>query len=145
MRLVTIGQDGRATEEVPASTTVDEVGASYAALYASAGYVPPWTGYFAIDDAGNCIGSCGFKGPPVHERVEIAYFTFPEHEGSGVATRMAAALVRIAHEADPHLMIAARTQPQEGPSTAVLRRLGFHNIGKVQDTEDGTVWEWQLE
>ena len=51
-------------------------------------YLRPWLGYFALRNS-VCIGTCGFKGPPENNRVEIAYFTFPEYEGRGYATQMA--------------------------------------------------------
>src|SRR3712207_7923797 len=41
-------------------------------------------------------GTCGFKSRPRDGRVEIAYFTFPEHQRKGIGRQMAAALVEIA-------------------------------------------------
>lgn len=113
-----------------------------AAWYAKVGYVPPWTGYFAVT-AGIAVGGGGFKEAPKDGRVEIAYFTVPEFEGRGFATRTASALVAIARLADPRLVIAAQTLPAENASTAILRKLGFRLDRTIDHPEDGKVWEWQ--
>jgi RimJ/RimL family protein N-acetyltransferase len=113
------------------------------ALYASAGYQPPWLGYLGFEDD-NCVGACGFKSPPHDNAVEIAYFTFPGHESRGVATRMAAELIRLAHSVAPDVIVRAQTLPEESASTFILKKLGFQLMGAVVHPEDGPVWEWQL-
>lgn len=120
-----------------------EVGAAYVDLYKGMGFVPPWLGYFTLDES-VCIGTCGFKSPPVANRVEIAYCTLPGFEGRGYATGMAEALIECGRMADMKVVIAAQTLPQEGASTTMLRRLGFAMVGTVDHPEDGPVWEWQL-
>ena len=72
------------------------------------------------DDA--CVGFCGFKSPPQSNRVEIAYFTFPEYESRGIATRMANELIRLALDKMPAVTVAAQTLPEENASTAVLKK-----------------------
>jgi [ribosomal protein S5]-alanine N-acetyltransferase len=113
-------------------------------MYAAGGYRPPWTGYVAVED-GHCVGACAFKSAPDNGRVEIAYFTFPENEGRGVASRMTRLLIKIAREQDNGLVIAAQTLPEESASTSVLRRNGFAFTTEVEHPEDGIVWEWRLE
>jgi RimJ/RimL family protein N-acetyltransferase len=112
-------------------------------LYLVVGFAPPWIGYL-VQENEVCVGSCGFKGPPVNKRVEIAYFAFPEHEGRGFATQMARLLLRIVNEADAEVIATAQTLPRESASTAILKKLGFVLIGTVNDPEDGEVWEWQI-
>jgi RimJ/RimL family protein N-acetyltransferase len=112
-------------------------------LYRSVGYEPPWIGYVAVED-GIAVGTCGFKSAPMNNRVEIAYFTFPEHESTGVGTRMAGELVRLALERSPGVTVAAQTLPEDNASTSILRKLRFQLIGTVDHPEDGLVWEWQL-
>jgi RimJ/RimL family protein N-acetyltransferase len=112
-------------------------------LYQAVGYQPPWIGYLAIED-NICVGTCGFKSPPQNDRVEIAYFTFPENESRGVATRMASELIRIAHAEMPDVIVTAQTLPAESASTSILKKLGFQLVGIVEHPEDGSVWEWQL-
>lgn len=112
-------------------------------LYGHVGFHPPWICYFAFE-AEQCVGTCGFTAPPHDNRVEIAYFTFPENEGRGLATRMASELVEIARKTSPDLVITAHTLPQDGASTAVLRKLGFAHVATTDHPEDGTIWVWQL-
>jgi RimJ/RimL family protein N-acetyltransferase len=114
-----------------------------AQLYRTVGYCEPWVGYLAID-GGRAVGTCGFKAPPAAGRVEIAYFTFPEFEGRGVATAMARRLTDLALEAQPGITVAAQTLPMGNASNAILRKLGFRCVGTATDDEAGEVWEWQL-
>lgn len=143
MHLIAIGEEGTAEEPLELSDTAREVGQAMCQMYRSQGFAPPWIGYFAQED-GVVVGTCAFKGPPQDGRVEIAYFTFPEHEGWGVATEMARKLVALARIGAPGITVAAQTLPEENASTTVLRKLGFQNTGLVNHPEDGPVWEWQL-
>jgi RimJ/RimL family protein N-acetyltransferase len=111
---------------------------STAELYANVGYVPPWIGYLAIE-GNKCVGTCAFKYPPHENRVEIAYFTFPGHEGRSIATRMAKALIEIAYEAASKLTITAQTLPEESASTTVLKKLGFQLVAELDHPEDGKI------
>ncbi len=112
-------------------------------LYARVGCAPPFTGYLAVEGK-RCVGTCGFAAPPRAGTVEIAYFTFPEHEGQGVATRMAAGLIDIAQRADPHLHLVAHTLPDRNASHRILEKLGFRDAGLIDHPEDGTVRLWRL-
>ncbi|MBZ0266940.1 GNAT family N-acetyltransferase [bacterium] len=143
-KLVLITRDGTPGEplrDLPAEAA--EVLDSMRVLYRQSGYVPPWVGYLAVEE-GACVGTCAFKTSPIRERVEIAYFTFPPHEGRGVATRMARALVGISRRTDPEVVVTARTLPERNASTSVLARIGFVFDGEIDDPEDGIVWEWRL-
>lgn len=133
-----IDAEGRSAVAAP---SMDEIGPAFAALYARAGFVRPWIGYVAVH-AGVPVGACGFKGPPLDGRVEIAYQTFPGFEGRGIATEMARRLVRLAEARDPAVLVTARTLPKKSASTSILRKLGFLLQGIVEDSEDGPVWEW---
>ena len=114
-----------------------------AAWYVKVGYIRPWIGYLTVMD-GVVVGGGGFKEPPQDRRVEIAYFTAPEFEGRGHATRTARALVAIARQSDPALLIAAQTLAEENASTSILRKLGFRLHGNIHHPEDGEIWEWRL-
>ncbi len=119
---------------------VQEVAAAQAALYEKTGAAPPWIGYVARDpDSGSLVGFCSFKDQPHEGQVEIAYFTFPEHEGQGYGLAMAAALVRIASQEPSVTRVLAHTLPERNASTCILSRLGFEFAGPVTDPEDGTV------
>jgi RimJ/RimL family protein N-acetyltransferase len=109
--------------------------------------VPPWIGYLTVDESSRTIiGTCAFKGNPNQEgTVEIAYFTFPDHEGKGYATAMAHALIQIALTSPEVPGIIAHTLPQANASTKVLQKVGMKFVGDVIDPEDGPVWRWQYE
>ena len=114
-----------------------------ASLYQSPEYASPWLGYLAISDE-TIIGYCTFKSPPRDGAVEIAYACVPDMEGKGVATEMARRLINLAMQSDSVIAIRAQTLPEENASTAILRKLGFENLGVVSHPDDGDVWEWRL-
>ncbi len=91
-----------------------------------------------------CGHTCAFKVPPEDNCVEIAYFTFPEYKGKGVATRMAQILLKIAFVTIPDIKIVAQTLPEKNASTTVLKKLGFQFTGEREHPEDGKIWEWEL-
>ena len=144
MELVEITLDGvpaRKIEVVPEIAA--DVMKSTAEMYQVHGYQPPWIGYLAMDE-GTCVGTCAFKTPPVNGRVEIAYFTFPENEGRGVATAMAKKLLELAMINRRTVQVFAQTLPEQNASTRVLERLGFKQTDEIDHPEDGRVWEWEL-
>ena len=144
MELIAITESGELAKPVPSTPPVAaEIVVATTHLYRVVGYEPPWIGYLAIED-GTCVGTCGFKSPPQNNRVEIAYFTLPGHESRGVATRMAAELIRLALDKMPAVIVAAQTLPEENASTSVLKKLRFRLVGTLEHLEDGVVWEWQL-
>lgn len=141
--LVEIARGGTPSEPVgPTPPVFDDVARSFVDFYAEVGFSPPWTGYVVMQ-GDTCVGTCAFKGPPAENRVEIAYFTFPEFEGRGHATWMAQALRDIALRTDPTLVVAAQTLPAESASTSVLRKIGFAHYDTRQHPTDGEVWEWR--
>ena len=116
---------------------------AYREYYPKVGYHKPWIGYF-VKRADKIVGTCGFVSPPVANRVEIAYGTFGEFEGQGIATFACGALISLARGTDPTLVITAKTAPEENASTRILKRHGFEYSGIVQDHEIGDAWEWVL-
>lgn len=111
-------------------------------LYGRRGFVPPWIGFLGRED-GAFVGGCGFAAPAAHGEAEIAYFTFPGGEGRGIASRMAAALLRLARPHAGGIAFIAHTLPEESPSTSILRKLGFTLEGTIAHPEDGPVWKWR--
>lgn len=143
LKLLPIRADGTlADTSLPVPAIAQEVVASFAQLYVPDS-IPPWLGYLAELD-GVLVGSCAFKTPPREGAVEIAYFTFPENEGRGIATAMARELIALAHAADPSVCVFAQTLPRPSASTHILQRLGFVHTRDVQHPDDGLVWEWHL-
>lgn len=143
IRLVQINQDALAAEPVPDAPLSREVLAANASMYRRSGFHPPWVAYLVVDKR-RCVGTCAFKGAPRENRVEIAYFTFPEYEGKGLATQMAEALVDIARAQIPAITVTAQTLAEENASTHILAKLGFKRVGTAEDDEAGLVWEWHL-
>jgi len=144
LELIAITENGELAKPMSSlPALVAEVVGGTTQLYSLVGYEPPWICYLAFEDE-TCVGTCGFKSPPENNRVEIAYFTFPEHESRGVATQMASELIRLAREKEPAVTVAAQTLPEENASTSILKKLRFHLAGSLEHPEDGQVWEWQL-
>ena len=112
-------------------------------MYDSLGYQEPWIGYLAVQENA-VVGTCGFKSPPKDNRVEIAYFTFPDFEGRGIATDMASQLLAIAQTHAPQVQLIAQTLLGRNASHRVLEKVGFQCVEKIDHPEDGVVWEWHL-
>ena len=142
--LIPIDRDGTLRSYVgPLPEATVEVLRATRQLYETVGFEEPWVGYLALVGS-TPVGTCAFKTPPRDGRVEIAYATFPGHEGRGIATAMAAELVAIARQNGPSVMVAAQTLPKRNASHRVLEKLGFRHVTTLNHPEDGTVWEWQL-
>ena len=85
----------------------------------------------------SAIGHCGFHGPPeMIGRVEIGYTVFTHHRGQGYAKEAAGALVDWAF-AQGESEVYASVAPDNAPSLAVVRSLGFIQIGTQIDEVDG--------
>ena len=145
MHLIPIPRDGSVSLS---GLALPEVAVSVIAgtvrMYERRGYVEPWIGYLAVE-GGACVGTCVFTSPPLGQLAEIAYFTFPDFERRGIATRMAQRLISLARERDPLVKIIARTLTHENASTHILKKIGFVLTGTVDHPEDGNIWEWSYE
>lgn len=109
--------------------------------YKTIGYEAPWIGYFArVGD--EWVGSTGFKGKPVHGKIEIAYGVFPAFQQQGIGTEICKAMVELAQNYDPSVLITARTLPDSTASNRILEKNHFKLQGTVIDPDDGEVWEW---
>lgn len=105
--------------------------------------VAPWCGYIGWRGV-QLLGFGGFVAPPSADgTVEIGYLTFPAHEGSGVATAIAAGLVAMARASGAQ-QVVAHTLPCENASTQVLVRNRFQRNGEAIDKDEGLVWRWEL-
>ncbi|MEY4640159.1 MAG: hypothetical protein RLZZ227_153 [Pseudomonadota bacterium] len=143
LKLIEITRSGAPVAGAPPVGIVGrDIAVLMSALYAREGFVEPWVGYLALLDD-SYVGMCAFKSPPASNRVEIACHTFPEFEGRGIATKMAAQLVTLARQAEPAVIIAAQTLPEKNASTAILEKNGFEFMGEVEHPDDGVVWEWR--
>jgi RimJ/RimL family protein N-acetyltransferase len=124
-----------------ASEKCQEIFDIYESFYPTIGFNPPWIGYFILK--GNQVaGTCGFTGKPVENRIEIAYYTFKEFEGQGIASVACRLLVEMAQSENPALIITAKTLPEYNASTTILQRNGFQRSGIVHDHEIDDAWLW---
>ena len=83
------------------------------------------------------IGHCGFHGPPdVIGRAEIGYTVFVPFRGQGFAKEAARALVDWAF-AQGQGEVYASVSPRNAPSLAVVRSVGFKQVGTQEDEVDG--------
>lgn len=140
MNLVAITNELVVSQRIQSSDFLKELCNQTISMYPNGSPILPWIGYLA-EEQGVFVGTCAFKTPPVSNEVEIAYFTFPENEGRGVATSMAQSLVDIAAKNGVE-RIKAQTLPEKNASTRILEKLGFRFSGQVMHPEDGEVWEW---
>ena len=80
--------------------------------------------------------------PPVYDEAEITYFTFPGHEGQGVATAMVSMLLDVAETHAPGIRLTAQTLIRRNASHRVLEKVGFVEQKTISNLEDGSVLQW---
>lgn len=92
---------------------------------------------------GRMIGHAGFHGPPGvnatqnPDAVELGYTIYSAWRGHGYATESTKLLMDLAEDwaGIRHFVLAIA--PDNHPSLAIARRLGFVRIGEQMDEEDG--------
>jgi RimJ/RimL family protein N-acetyltransferase len=141
MTLVPIEREKK-IDEAMLSPVVREAMATARGRYGTT-FQLPWVSYLA-EENGKFIGSCCFLSAPSNGKTEIRFFTFPDNEQKGVATRMCGELIRLARRHMPSVVLTAQTLPEENAATTVLRRNGFKMVGAYVHPENGTVWQWEL-
>ena len=115
----------------------------YEEYYPKIGFNLPWVAYLVLRQ--NQVGSCCFTGQPKEGKVEIAYWTFKEFEGQGIAYFACKELIQIAQNADPNVNATAKTAPIHDASVRILEKNNFIFTEMVQDEEIGDAWLWTLE
>ncbi len=79
---------------------------------------------------GELAGTVGFQhGDERHDKVEIGYWLAPPFQGKGVATRAVRRVIQAAFSHTSLHRVGAKVQPDNGPSIALLERLGFQYEG----------------
>lgn len=141
MKLKPITQQEDKTNELYASADCQTLLAMYDDFYTKIGYNFPWIGYFVVKQD-KIVGSCGFVGQPKDKKVELAYWTFKEFEGQGIASFACKELVAIAKQTDLIVTITAKTAPEKNASTKILENNNFVFTEIVQDDEIGNAWLW---
>jgi [ribosomal protein S5]-alanine N-acetyltransferase len=100
---------------------------------------------------GTMIGHAGYHGPPGvnsvqnPNAVEYGYKIFPAWRGRGYATQVAVMLMDRAEERAGTRHFVLAIAPDNDPSLAIARKLGFVKTGEVMDEEDGLEHVYELE
>jgi [ribosomal protein S5]-alanine N-acetyltransferase len=96
------------------------------------------------------IGSIGFHGEPgvnaaaVPDALEIGYAVLPSHRGRGYATEAVEGLLGWARQQGIEQFVAS-VAPDNTPSLAIIRKLGFVRTGEHIDPEDGLEHVFELQ
>lgn len=141
LRILQLKEDK--TDKLFDSINAQELLEIYNSYYAQFGFDLPWVAYLILKQ-NQVVGTCSFIGKPINGQVEIAYWTFKDFEGQGVASFGCKELLKIAKNADPAIIITAKTAPENNPSTKILENNGFVFKEIVQDHEIGDAWLWVL-
>jgi RimJ/RimL family protein N-acetyltransferase len=101
-----------------------------------------------LREEGTMIGHAGFHGSPGTQglaagKVELGYTVFPAYRGRGYATEAAQALMGWAESQGIHDYVAS-VSPENAPSLAIVRKLGFVQTGDQWDEEDGLELVFEL-
>lgn len=96
-----------------------------------------WMARLMVSARDGAVGHCGFHGPPeTVGRAEIGYTVFTEFRGRGFAKEAALGLVTWAF-AQGAREVYATVSPANAPSLAVVKALGFTQVGTQEDEIDG--------
>ncbi len=109
----------------------------------------PWLGRSIIlteaDGTRRIIGTAGFHSPPDADgRVEVGYRVEPAYRRQGVATEVVRALFDWAH-AQGVDKFRASVAPHNVASLAIIRGLGFREVGVQMDDVDGKELVFELD
>lgn len=113
-----------------------------AARYAKAETGEPWRIQWLIVADGLASGTIGFKGDPVQGRLEVGYGVVSSQRGRGVATSALAQLLALLEGTE--FIVGAETAAWNLASQSVLRHLGFAEVGRRFDRDEGVelvTWE----
>jgi ribosomal-protein-alanine N-acetyltransferase len=105
----------------------------------------------AVVLGGQMIGHAGYHGPPGNnsaqnpDAVEYGYKIFPPWQRQGYATQVAVMLMDLAEERAGIRNFVLSVSPENDPSLAIVRKLGFVKTGEHMDEEDGLEHVFELE
>jgi RimJ/RimL family protein N-acetyltransferase len=96
------------------------------------GAAPGQTRMFSIRSGADAVGSIGYWERRWRDRLvyETGWAVLPEFQGRGMAARAAAALIGILQHEALHKYLHAFPAPDNAPSNAICRKLGFVLIGE---------------
>jgi ribosomal-protein-alanine N-acetyltransferase len=96
------------------------------------------------------IGHVGFHGPPgknaleAADALEVGYTIFEPYRRRGYAAEVVRTLIEWALQKHGIRRFIASISPENEPSLALARGLGFKEIGRHWDDEDGDELEFEL-
>ena len=102
-----------------------------------------------LPESRELIGHVGFHGPPginslqAADAVEVGYTVFPAHRRQGYATEAVVGLLGWARTQGIDRFVAS-VGPGNEPSLKLVRGLGFVEVGRHWDDEDGEELEFEL-
>lgn len=100
--------------------------------------VEPWLARAIVERAGDTVvGNVGFHLGPVDGMVEIGYAVQAEHRRRGYGGEAAAGMLRWASTQPGVTTLRASVSPDNLASLALIRRLGFGQVGEQWDDKDG--------
>jgi [ribosomal protein S5]-alanine N-acetyltransferase len=89
-------------------------------------------------------GAPGVNGPRKPGALELGYAVFPPFRGRGYATETVVALIEWAQAEHNIRRFIASVSPTNGPSLAIVKKLGFVQTGEQWDEEDGLELVFEL-
>ena len=121
--------------------TEADVGVAKFARFMPSSVGEPWLAPWLIVDNGLIVGMIGFKGEPTANVLEVGYGVVPSARGRGVAT---AALSQLLDRVKQRgFDVRAETATWNVPSQHVLQHLGFNEVRRRSDPNDGELIVWQ--
>lgn len=117
---------------------------TYDKILSGSGKMEWWAYLPVLKKTKTLLGSCGYKGDPKNEMVEIGYEVAEAYRGWGLATEMAKALIKNAFKSDEVKYVQAHTLAIENESGSVLKKCGMEKMEELEDPEDGKIWRWEV-
>ena len=116
-----------------------------ARLTEDANYLPWSARAIVLRDSMEMVGHVRFHSRPdpeylqpyVRNAVEFGYVVYPAHRRCGYALEALTGAMRWARDIHHVRRFVASISPSNGPSLALIAKLGFHRISEHVDQEDG--------
>jgi ribosomal-protein-alanine N-acetyltransferase len=94
-----------------------------------------WWAIARCDDD-SMIGACGFNNwSHTHRNAELGYWLLPDYWGQGLLTAALPLVLRYGFDHMRLHRIHAEVEPENAPSCALLKKLGFYLEGTLRDVE----------